>query len=163
MSIIAIAAIGAKTRALGKQGDLLFNIPEDLLRFRTFTRGHPVIMGRKTWESLPEKRRPLPERTNIVLSQQERYEAAGATVVRTIEEALETAKQKEGGDEIFIIGGGELYKAALPYTDTLLLTLVHDDTEGDVYFPDYSAFTKEIAREEHGEQNPPYTYVTLTR
>lgn len=162
-TVVAIAAIGATTRALGKEGDLLFKIPEDLERFRNLTRGHPVIMGRKTWESLPENRRPLPKRTNIVVTRQKDYLATGAEVASSIEEALEVAKCSDGNDKICIIGGGDVYKAALPYTEILELTLVDDDTEGDVYFPDYSEFTKELAREEHRGQNPPYTYVTLAR
>lgn len=161
--VVAIAAIGAKTRALGKSGDLLFKIPEDLERFRNLTRDHPVIMGRKTWESLPEGRRPLPRRTNIVLTRQEGYEARGAVLVPSIEEALAVAQKSLGHDRICIIGGGDIYKAALPYTDILELTLVHDDTEGDAHFPQYGEFTKTLAREEHFDHTPAYEYVTLSR
>ena len=161
--ISMIAAIGERTRALGRDGDLLFKIPEDLKRFREITKGHPVIMGRKTWESLPEAVRPLPKRANFVVTRQLNYEAPGALVVSSIEEALKSARLVGGSDEIFIIGGGELYTLGLPYADRLYLTLVDDDAEGDVSFPDYSSFTKEIAREEHPEGAPPYSFVTLEK
>lgn len=162
-TVVAIAAIGARTRALGRAGDLLFKIPQDMERFRALTRDHPIIMGRKTWESLPEGRRPLPRRTNIVVTRQKDYHAPGAVVVSSIEEALAVAKKSIGSDTICIIGGGDIYTLALPYTDILELTLVDDDTEGDTHFPPYPEFTKELAREAHPEHDPPYTYVTLTK
>lgn len=158
-----IAAIGRTTRALGKNGDLLFKIPEDLKRFRAITKGHPVIMGRKTWESLPEVVRPLPGRANFVVTRQLNFEAPGALVVNTLEEALASAKVVGGSEEIFIIGGGELYMLGLPYADRLYLTLVEDDAEGDVFFPEYDMFTKEIVREEHSESTPSYSFVTLEK
>lgn len=161
--ISLIAAIGARTRALGKDGTLLFSIPEDLKRFRTLTKGHPVIMGRKTWESLPEAVRPLPGRSNFVVTRQEDYQAPGALVVGSINEAIRMAKVVSGNDEIFVIGGGELYTLALPHADRLYLTLVDDDTEGDVFFPEYSTFAKEIEREEHLHHTPAFTYLTLEK
>ncbi|MBU6323496.1 MAG: dihydrofolate reductase [Patescibacteria group bacterium] len=148
--ITLIAAIGEGTRALGRHGDLLYKIPEDLARFRARTKGHPVVMGRKTWESLPDRARPLPKRANIVITRDASYGAPGAVVVTSIEDAFRKAKDAEGADEIFVIGGGEIYALALPYADRLDLTLVDDDTEGDAYFPEYEReFTKEISREEH--------------
>ena len=161
--ISAIAAIGATARVLGKDNDLVWDIPEDLERFRNLTRGHPVIMGRKTWESIPAERRPLPKRTNIVVTRQEDYNAPGAIVVSSVEAALEKAKQSEGADEIFVIGGSGIFKDAFPVTDRLYLTLVHDEAPGDVYFPEHEAFTKEVERQEHLEHAPPYTYVTLEK
>lgn len=161
--ISAIAAIGAETRALGKDNDLLFKISADLKRFRELTKGHPVIMGRKTWESLPAKARPMPERTNIVVTRNAVYDAPGAIVCTSVEDALEKAKAAEGADEIFVIGGAQLYEEALPMTNRLYLTLVHDDAPGDVAFPPYQEFTKVIEREEHRDHAPPYEYVTLER
>lgn len=161
--ISAIAAIGATTNVLGKDNDLVWDIPEDLERFRTLTRNHPIIMGRKTWESLPKERRPLPKRTNIVVSRTPGYEAPGAAVVSSIEKAIEVAKQSDGADEIYIIGGSGIFKDSFQYTDRLYLTLVHDDSPGDVYFPDYSEFTNIIERTEHLDHTPPYTYLTLER
>ncbi len=146
--ISIIAAIGAVNRALGKDGDLLWRIPEDLKRFKELTDGHPVIMGRKTWESLPERFRPLPNRMNIVVTRTSNYEAPGAVVVSTIEDAL--AKAKEADEDIFVIGGGEIYTAALPFTDRLYLTLISEEKPGDSFFPEYeSVFTKVISEEKH--------------
>ncbi|MEK9160740.1 MAG: dihydrofolate reductase [Patescibacteria group bacterium] len=161
--IAAIAAIGAHTKVLGKDNDLVWDIPEDLERFRNFTRNHPIIMGRKTWESLPAERRPLPKRTNIVVTRNPEYEAPGAIVVSSIEAAIEAAKNAPGSEEIYIIGGCGIFKDAFPYTDRLYLTLVHDDSPGDVFFPDYSEFTKVIEEISHLDHNPPYTYLTLDK
>lgn len=161
--ISGIAAIGAKTRALGKDGDLVWDIPEDLKRFRDITRGHPVIMGRKTWESIPEKNRPMPNRMNIVVSRNADYSATGVVVCTSLSEALEKAKGAEGSGEIFIIGGSHLFEEGLPLIERLYLTLVYDDTPGDVLFPEYPEFTKEIESEGHLDHAPPFTYVTLER
>jgi len=161
--ITAIAAIGKTTNVLGKDNDLVWDIPADLERFRNVTRDHPIIMGRKTWESLPAERRPLPKRTNIVVSRQTDYDAPGAVLVSSVEAAIEAAKNAASADEIFIIGGSGIFKDAMPYTDRLMLTLVNDDSEGDVHFPDYSQFTKVTEHEEHPEHTPPYEYVTLEK
>lgn len=161
--ISLIAAIGARTRALGKDGDLLYKIPDDLARFRRITKGHPVIMGRKTWESLPAEVRPLPARANIVVTRQSGYEALGAAVVDSIEKAITIAKNSADSDEIFIIGGGEIYTLGLPHAHRLYLTLVEDDAEGDAFFPEYPDFSKEIEREMYPDYTPSYAYVTLER
>lgn len=161
--ISAIAAIGARTRVLGKDNDLVWDIPADLERFRNMTREHPIIMGRKTWESLPAERRPLPKRTNIVVTRNAAYDAPGAIVVSSVEAAIEEAKNAPGADEIFIIGGSGIFKDALPYTDRLILTLVDDDAPGDVHFPEYPEFTKIVEQEKHPEHTPPYEYVTLEK
>lgn len=161
--INAIAAIGERTRALGKDNDLIWDIPADLERFRNLTRGHPIIMGRKTWESLPAERRPLPKRTNIVVTRQADYDAPGAIVVSSVLDALTRAKESEGSDEIYIIGGSGIFKDAMPYTDRLYLTLVDDDSPADVFFPEYAEFTKVIEKEEHPAHAPPYTYLTLEK
>ncbi len=158
-TVSIIAALGEKTRALGKDGELLFSIPEDLKRFKALTLGHPVIMGRKTWESLPEKVRPLPGRTNIVLTSKKEYRAEGAEVVYTKEDALRKASASQGASEIFIIGGGEVYAVFLPFTNRLYLTLVPNDAEGDVFFPPYENFTK-IISEEH---LPSHSFVILEK
>ena len=154
-----IAAIGAKTRALGRHNDLLWRIPDDLKRFRRLTLGHPIIMGSKTYESIGSV---LPGRTNIILSYETSYRVPLGLVAHSIENALDLAK-KEKTNEIFIIGGGQVFKSALPIADKLYLTLVEDDTEGDVYFPDYRDFKKKVFEESHLEYTPPYTYVELER
>lgn len=161
--ISAVAALGRHTRALGKEGGLIWHIPEDMRRFKALTLGHPVIMGRKTWDSLPEKYRPLPGRTNIVVTRSQGFAAEGALVAHSIEEALRVARESPGSEEICIIGGGEIYRLALPFTDRLYLTLVDDDAEGDAYFPEYGEFTRETEREDHPEGAPAYTFITLER
>lgn len=160
--ISLIAALGHE-RAIGKNNQLLWNLPGDMKRFKELTAGHPVIMGRKTWESLPEKFRPLPGRTNFVVTKSGWYEAEGAQTAFSFPEALSYAKDAPGGEEVFVIGGGELYRAALPFASRLYLTLVDDNTPGDVTFPDYSDFTTELAREAHEERGIRYEFVTLER
>lgn len=162
--IYAVAVLNNK-RAIGSDNDLVFDLPKDLDRFRRLTKGRPVIMGRKTWESLPKK--PLPGRLNIVVTRNSEYVAEGATVVGTVEDAIELAKQSS--EDICIMGGGEIYTRALPYTDRLYLTIVDDDRDADVYFPDYSEFTKVIPNDDpsedgvHEENGLLYRYVTLER
>lgn len=158
-----VAAISQRDRALGKNGELIFTIAEDMTRFKKLTEGHPVIMGRKTWESLPDKFRPLPNRTNIVITRDMDYNAVGAYVVTSIEHALTLAKTREGSEEIWVIGGGEIYTLALPYADRLYLTLVNDDKEADAFFPEYSAFTDILQEEHHRMHLPSYTFLTLAR
>ncbi len=160
--ISLIAAIGTRTRGLGKGGKLLWRLPDDMKRFKALTTGHVVIMGRKTWESIPEKFRPLPDRTNIVITRDTNYEAPGATVTHALVEALEKAREIEH-EEIFIIGGAQVYAEGLSEANRLYLTLVDSDDEADVFFPDYSLFDKEITREEHPESSPPYSYVVLKK
>lgn len=160
-SVTIIAAIGKDTRALGKNGDLLWHLPEDMKRFKELTTGHTVIMGRKTWESLPEKFRPLPNRTNIVITRDSSYVVTGATIAHSLPEAIEKARAIEHA-EIFIIGGAQIYAEALPLANRLYLTLVDSEVQGDVFFPDYSEFTKELFREEH-IGNPSHTFITFER
>ena len=169
--VIAIVAIGSKTRALGKDGDLLWKIPEDLRHFKEATNGHPIIMGRKTWESLPRK--PLPGRTNIVLTRASVQgnsldTSAGAPLfVHSPEEALEAARSAQGGEKIYIIGGGQIYKLMLPYTDTLDLTIIEEQPNdislhADTFFPEYeSGFTKELSRENREYKGLKYSFVKL--
>lgn len=162
--ISLIAALGARTRAIGKDNGLLWSLPADMRRFRELTTGHPVIMGRKTWDSIPGKYRPLPGRTNIVITTRDLGEAAGAHHAASLAEALATADTSPGSEEIFVIGGGRVYADALPSAHRLYLTLVDDDEDGDTHFPAYeTAFTKVMEREEHPEQDPQLTYLTLER
>ncbi len=162
--ISIIAAIGKNNRALGKDGDLLWKIPEDLKRFKELTSGHPVIMGRKTWESLPEKFRPLPGRANIVVTRQADYFAKDAIVATTLEDALIRA-QETGDGNIFVIGGGEIYTAALPRADRLYLTLIDEEKEGDSFFPEYeSQFTNVLSCSDHTTPDGlNYSWIDLER
>jgi dihydrofolate reductase len=121
-------------------------------RFKDITMGHPVIMGRKTYESIPEKFRPLPGRTNIVVTRDVDYQAPGALVVSSLEEAFEKAREIDQ-EEIFIGGGQQIYEQALDAIERLYLTVVDSGKEGDSFFPEYKhLFTKEISSEE-GEDN----------
>lgn len=158
-----IVALG-HDNVIGKDNGLLWHLPDDLKRFKRLTLGHPVVMGRRTWESLPEKVRPLPGRTNVVVTRDAAYEAPGALVAHSWEEALAAAQRAEGAEEIFVIGGGELYKAALPDTQRIYLTLVDDPTPGTVYFPVYETdFTNTISEELHEENAYHYVWKTVER
>lgn len=158
--VIAIAAISKDRRALGNKNELLWKIPGDLPRFKELTTGHPIIMGYNTYRSLPHL---LPNRTNIVMTLDSDVTIEGAVVVQSPEEALEAAKKAIGSEEIYIIGGGMIYTAMLPYTDELNLTLVDDEPEADVFFPEYSEFSKEISSECHENNGLVYTYTLLQR
>ena len=157
--ISMIAAIGAKTRAIGKGNALLWKIPEDLERFRDITKGHPVIMGRKTLDSMG---RPLPERTNIVITRDAHFEREGCIPSASLEDALNKARLL-GCKEIFVIGGGQIYEEAIAFADKLYLTLIESEVEGDSFFPDYSEFTK-VLQKKGGDWNGfHYTFTELER
>lgn len=158
--VTAIAAISRERRALGNKNELLWNIPGDLPRFKEMTTGHPIIMGYNTFLSLPGV---LPNRTNIVMTLEEDVIIDGATVVHSPEEALATANSAPGSEEVYIIGGGMIYSVMLPYTDELNLTLVDDEPEADVFFPEYSEFSKEVSSERHENDGLVYTYTLLQR
>lgn len=153
-----IAAIGSR-RELGRNNKLLWNIPEDTKYFRDTTRGHAVIMGRKTFESIG---RPLPDRANIVVSRDLHYQAPGCEVVGAVETALARARQLEK-KEVFIIGGGQIYKEAMPHAQRLYLTLVEGEFDADAYFPDYSEFTKVVSRRDSEGNGHKYSFVVLER
>lgn len=160
--IVAIAAIG-KNHELGRKGDLLWKLPKDWNRFKAVTAGHPVIMGRKTFiSSIGNK--PLPNRTNIVVTRDQEWGAPGVTVAHGIEEALEMARRglDMEASKIFVIGGGEIYTAALPYTDTLDLTLVDASyPDADAFFPPFEDQFKETSRSPVQSENG-LTYVFTT-
>lgn len=158
-----IVAIG-RNRAIGKENELLWSIPDDIRRFKETTTGHPVIMGRKTWESLPPSFRPLPNRTNIVITRDSEYKAPGATIVSSFPEALSYARDGEGAEEIFAIGGQWVYECALPFASRLYLTVIDGEKEGDAFFPAYeSEFTREVFREEREWEGLRYAWLTLER
>ncbi|RJR14421.1 dihydrofolate reductase [Candidatus Parcubacteria bacterium] len=167
--IAAVVAIG-KNRELGKNGKLLWHIPDDLKRFKELTMGHPVIMGRKTFESIVGYiGGPLPGRTNIVITHHpEMFEivsrTSGVKVVETLEEALERAKEAPGSEEIHIGGGAQLYEQALPMIDKLYLTLIDAAGEADTFFPPYEdQFTKKTFEEEHEWKGIKYKFIDLER
>ena len=144
--MISLIAAVARNRALGKDGQLLWHLPEDMRYFRETTRGKPVIMGRKTWESLPDAFRPLPGRRNIVISRNSAYEAPGATLAGSLDEAVRLTQDDA---EVFVIGGAEIYRQALPLAQRLYLTEVTQDFAADAFFPEFSDREwKEISRSE---------------
>lgn len=159
--ISIIAAIG-RNRELGNAGKLLWQLPEDLKRFKEITSGHPVIMGRKTWESLPERFRPLPDRTNVVVTRQSGYKAPGALVADSLEAARATAARAAGSSEIFVIGGGELYALALPHSSRLYLTLVDATAPADTFFPAYKDKFSLIS-DTPGEGDSPHLFCIFDR
>ncbi len=152
-----------KKRGIGKKNALPWYIPDDLKRFRQLTTGHTVIMGRKTFESIIQRNgKPLPKRTNIIVTRDTNFKAEGCVVSHSLEEALEQAKKNEQ-EEIFIIGGGQIFAQSLQYADRLYVTLVDAVFNADVFFPDYSEF-KTIVEKENAETNGmKYTFMTLER
>lgn len=133
MRVSLVAAL-ARNGVIGKDGGLPWHLPADLRAFKATTMGKPVVMGRKTWESIG---RPLPGRLNIVVSRNRQLELASATVCHSLNEAL-AAAAGQGYPEVMIIGGAAIYAEALPIADALILTIVHADIDGDRSFPDYA-------------------------
>ena len=150
--VVIVAAMGQNTRVIGNNNQLLWHVPEDLKRFKTLTLGHPIIMGRKTFESIIKiLGKPLPGRTNIVVTRDPDYKYAGVKSVTSLEEAFQVA-EKENPAEIHIGGGEEIYRQALPYVDRLHLTFFDDDKPGDAYFPEFAEDfieTKKYPSQEH--------------
>lgn len=150
--ISIVAAIG-KNRQIGKNNGLLWHIPEDLKRFKRLTLGHPVVMGRKTFESIVAiLGKPLPGRANIVVTRDKEWAYEGVTAAHSLEAALAEASKLDSV-EVFIGGGANLWEQALPLVDRLYLTLVEDDKDGDTYFPAYEHLFKERASEEARAHN----------
>ena len=130
-----------KNRVIGKDNSLPWHIPEDLKNFKELTTENAVIMGRKTWESIPEKFRPLPNRNNIVISRN-MNSLEGIDVCSSVEEALEKAKSYD--KEIFIIGGSSIYEQFLPLTDKMYISYLKEEYAGDTYFPNFNKEDWEI-------------------
>jgi len=172
MKISIIAAIG-KNRELGKDNRLLWHIPEDLKRFKKITTGHVVIMGRKTFESLG---RPLPNRVNIIITRDKNYQIKkdNSSIDRSIEpktricisleEAIRLAKKlKPDDNEVFIIGGGQIYKQAINIADKLYLTVVEGEFDADTFFPDYSRFNKVLYKKTGQTDKYCYEFLELEK
>ncbi|HXS08138.1 MAG TPA: dihydrofolate reductase [Rhizomicrobium sp.] len=154
--MITLVLAMARNGVIGKDGAIPWRIADDLKRFKQLTLRKPVIMGRKTWDSLPRK--PLPGRDNIVVTRQPGWSAEGAIAARSLDEAL-----SQVGDAS-VIGGGEVYREALARADRIELTEVHRDFEGDALFTFDRAVWREIAREDHtAPDGLAYSYVTLVR
>jgi dihydrofolate reductase len=159
---LAILAAIARGGVIGRDNAIPWRLPEDARRFRELTTGHAVVMGRRTWESLPDRVRPLPDRRNVVVTRNPAWSARGAERAGSLQEALGLLA---GAARVFVIGGAEIYEDALPLADELLLTEVEADVEGDTVFPsfDASAF-EEVARERHvSETGLAFSFVTYVR
>jgi len=160
MTLSIVVAMGAR-RVIGNRNALPWHLPADLAHFKAITMGKPILMGRRTHESIG---RPLPGRTNIVITRNRDYTAEGCSVVHSLEEAMQTVA---GSGEIMIIGGAELYRQALPQVDILYLTCVEGEFEGDTFFPELDdAQWQETACENHAaDEKNPYAcrFLTLAR
>lgn len=135
--IVSLIVAKAENNAIGKDNDLIWHLPDDMAFFKDTTKGHYVIMGRKNYDSIPEKYRPLPGRPNVIVTSNKDFTASDCDVVSSIEEGLALAKTK-GETEAFVIGGGQIYGYALKQNliDKLYITFVHESFDGDVYFPE---------------------------
>ena len=158
--IIMIAAV-AENFALGKDNELVWHLPDDFKRFKQLTTNHYIIMGRKTFESFPK---PLPNRTHVIRTRQQDYAAEGCLVVANLADALAMVPKDENA---FVIGGGEIYALALPFTDVIELTKVHAHFEADTFFPEIDAKQWKLVSEEYHPKDEKhlfdFTYETYRR
>jgi dihydrofolate reductase len=157
---LAVVAALARNGVIGRDNRLPWHLPDDLRHFKRLTLGRPIVMGRRTFESLPGL---LPDRTHVVVTRNPAYSAPGAVVVRSLDEAI----AKAGGDEVLVVGGAALYAQALPRAQRLYLTRIDADIAGDAHFPpvDWGEW-REVAREEHGTDAKhayAFAFVTLER
>jgi dihydrofolate reductase len=158
---ISIIVVMANNRVIGRDNRLPWHLPADLAHFKALTMGKPMVMGRKTWESLPGL---LPGRRHIVITRQADYRTAGCTLVHSLDQALAAAGEVP---EVMVVGGGAVYREALPRAERLYLTLVEAEVDGDVRFPEIDAAAwRELSREAHpadARNAYAYTFVTLER
>jgi dihydrofolate reductase len=163
--LVVIAAV-ARNGVIGRDGMMPWHLPQDLRHFRELTHGHTVVMGRRTWESLAPRFRPLPGRRNIVVSRDANYPAAGATLASSLTDALAQAHQ-HAGERVFVIGGAQLYAQALPLADELELTELHADVAGNTVFPAWNRGDfEETRRTAHAADpagTPAFDFVTYRR
>lgn len=153
--MIKLIVAKASNNVIGNENDLIWHLPNDLKHFKNLTTNHPIVMGRKTYQSLG---RPLPNRTNIVITRDSNFKDDKVVITYSVEEAIE--KAKEINEDFFIIGGGNIYKQAMPFVDELYITEVHHEFDGDTYFPeiDEDVF-EETSREHHlKDEKHPYAY-----
>jgi dihydrofolate reductase len=157
--IISLIAALTKNRVIGKNNDLPWYLPDDMKFFMQTTKGHHTIMGRKNYESIPEKFRPLPNRTNIVITHQPSFKAPGCIVVNSIERGLDISRNN-GERETFVIGGAEIYRLGMPYAKRLYLTEIDAVIEGDTFFPDVDQNEwHEVSRKNHpADERHPYSF-----
>jgi dihydrofolate reductase len=159
MKVSQVVAM-SRNRVIGRDNALPWHAPEDLKRFKRLTTGRPVIMGRKTFASIG---RPLPKRLNIVVTRDRGFHAEGVVNAYTIEEALRLAQESMLGDEAMVIGGAQIFELVMPITQTIHLTEIELDVEGDTFFPALDPRDwRETAREQHSGE-PPMSFATLER
>jgi dihydrofolate reductase len=159
LSLVAAVARGG---VIGRGGTLPWQLPEDMARFRELTMGHPVVMGRRTWDSLPLRFRPLPGRRNVVVTRNETWAADGAERAGSLDDALELLEDTPQG---FVIGGAEVFAEALPLADELLLTEIELEVDGDTFFPSWDRRSfEETSRDSHvSSDGTPFSFVTYVR
>ncbi|GGE67657.1 dihydrofolate reductase [Pedobacter psychrotolerans] len=159
---LSIAVATGENREIGKNNQLLWHMPADLKFFKQTTSGHTIIMGRKTFDSVG---RPLPNRRNIVITRDASLQIEGVEVVNSFEQALEITNTEE--KPIFIVGGAEIYRQALPETDTLYLTTIHHQFDADTFFPEFDRSEWEVVSSEHHQADEKnkydYTFEVLKR
>ena len=162
MKVALIAAV-ARNGVIGHDNELLWKLPEDMAFFKRTTLGNPVIMGRKTWDSIPPRFRPLVGRRNIVVTRNADWQAEGVERVGSLEAAIGLCLQG-GSDEAWVIGGAQIYAQAEPLAERVVLTEIARDFEGDAWAPAFGARWHETARESHvGANGLPFSFVTLER
>lgn len=161
--MIAIVVAAAENNVIGKDNDLIWHLPADLKHFKNLTMGHPMIMGRKTYEAIGK---PLPGRTSIVVTSQQDYKAEGCVVVHSLEEAIAKGRELDQV-QVSIIGGANIYEQALRFTDKVYLTRIHHTFEGDAFFPELSENEWQVVAQQHHEPDAKkeysYTFLTLDR
>jgi dihydrofolate reductase len=151
----------ARNGVIGRGNTMPWHLPEDLAHFKQTTLGCPVIMGRKTWDSLPPKFRPLPGRRNIVITRQAGWQAEGAVPVASLEDALALCAD---APQAWVTGGAEIYRLALPYAEVAVVTEIDEEFDGDAYAPELGLEWREVARERHvAKGGLPYSFVTYRK
>ena len=167
MSELVLLAAVDRRGGIGRENQLLVRLPEDMAHFKALTLGHTVIMGRKTWDSIPQRFRPLPQRRNIVLSRQQGLQLAGAEVFASLDAAI-AACAADG--QVFVIGGEQIYRQALPHADVLELTEIDAEYPADAFFPDWRGGEfEEVARQPgrkldaSGNAGPAFEFVRYQR
>jgi len=157
--MISIIVVIGKNREIGYDNKLLWNIPKDMERFTKITLNHPVLMGDKTFESIGN---PLPKRINIIITRNKNYQAKGCKITYSIKDAINLGKEIDK-EEVFIIGGGSIYKQTIDLADKLYLTIVDDSPKADTYFPDYSQFKNIVYEKEMEDKGLKFKFLELTK
>jgi len=161
VTVTLVAAV-ARGGVIGRVGGIPWRLPEDVAHFKSLTTGHAVVMGRRTWDSLPDRFRPLPGRRNVVVTRNDEWRAESAERASSVDRALALLADEE---HVFVIGGAEIYAAALPHADQLVLTEIDVAAEGDTFFPEWdrSAFAEALHESHVSADGTPFAFVTYRR